>query len=523
MSQDVLFLLVVAISGIYTSRAMLRLGPPTSELPFKTLLATLLSTVIVVAAFVPFPLPASLVLFTLIFAPLYIFGPLALIGLARARRYTLASGLARVLYWVPDGRDAMNRVLAQVALQHGDADRALELLPSVPESKLLRVQAYALQGRWQELLSLDVPDTGDNTFLAMAARANAHLELGNIQLAEFELEAMERRWQQGPQGPLGYRSITLTKARIGAAKGNFDAARANLQEPLPGVPPYIIIGILAQAAENSGRTEPALQLYGQAYALAPKSQRDKFANKLEQFGRPLPQVVEERIGWNVATIALTFAITGAYALQVWIDQQYGPVAFGLSRLLASSGVAAFLHNLPNVPDADAFWRYLSYAFVHGNLVHIGFNAWVLLDVGRLYEARRHWGNLLATFVAGSVMGAYFVTVAQAGETVVLVGASAGVLGVVGALLADAWRSTLPNDRVLTRMLVQWIAIIMLFSLLPGVSLWAHVGGLVGGLLWGFVRQGLPKTRVVDMVAGGSSILLIGYALLMAAQWASRYL
>lgn len=523
MSQDVLFLLVIAISGIYTSRAMLRLGPPTSELPFKTLLATLLSTAVVIASFAPLVLPDSLVVFTLIFAPLYILGPLVLIALARAKRYTPARHLTHILYWAPEGRDAMSRVLAQVALQHGDADRALELLPRAPESELLRVQAYALQERWQELLSLKVPDTGDNTFLAMAARANAHLELGNIELAEFELEIMERRWQHGPQGPLGYRSITLTKARISAAKGNFDATRANLQEPLPGVPPYVIIGILAQAAEHSGRLEPALQLYSQAYALAPESQRGKFAAKLEQYDRPLPQIAEEKTGWNVATLVLAVVIVGAYALQVWLDQQFGPVTFGLARLLASSGVAAFLHNIPNVPEADAPWRYLSYAFVHGNLVHIGFNAWVLFDVGRLYEARRSWGSLLAAFVAGTIMGAYFVTIAQAADTVVLVGASAGVLGIVGALLADAWRSTLPNDRILTRMLVQWIAIIMLFSLLPGVSLWGHVGGLIGGLLWGFVRQGLPKTQTLDMAAGGLSILLIGYALLMAGQWALQYL
>ena len=69
-------------------------------------------------------------------------------------------------------------------------------------------------------------------------------------------------------------------------------------------------------------------------------------------------------------------------------------------------------------------------------MHVGFNLWVLFDIGRMVEVRRGPGYLAAAFVAGTAMGAYLTSVAQAGETLVLVGASGGVLGVAGALLAD---------------------------------------------------------------------------------------
>ncbi len=513
MPQTILFLLVVALSGVYASRWTLRLAPLGSELPLKTVGATALGALVAGAFFAAFALPEALVTVALVLVPLYIFGPLALIALARARRYDGAFALANALYWTPGGREAVRRLLAQVALQRGDAEAALTLLPERAESDLLRAQAYAQQGRWHDLLELTPPETGDNAFLAHAARAQAYTELGETNLAEHELSVMEQRWERQGQGPLGYRAVTLTKARLAAARGDFEGTRMLLQEPLPGVPPYTVLSILAGAAERSGRLEAAAKLYAQAYRVAPEGQRASLAEKLTHYGQPLPTLARER-SWSVATFALMAVIALCYGAQLWLDGRYSGSGGTLT--------GAFLHNLPQIPEANAPWRFLSYGFVHGNLVHIGFNLWVLFDIGRLYEARRDWGNLLAAFVVGTVLGAYFTTIATAGG-VPLVGASGGVLGVAGALLADTLRSPNAQDRLLTRALLQWIVLIALFSLLPGVSLWAHAGGLVGGLLWGFVRQGLPTSKRIDWVAGGLSVALIVYALANAGSWAVRYL
>src|SRR5690606_12027877 len=133
----------------------------------------------------------------------------------------------------------------------------------------------------------------------------------------------------------------------------------------------------------------------------------------------------------------------------------------------SSLIAAYLQGLPGIPAGDAWWRFVTYGFVHGNVVHIGFNLWVLLDLGRLYERRRGWGDLIAAFVAGTVGGALLTSVAQAGQPLILVGASGGILAIAGALLADALLRRSAEDRLLLRSLLQWMALIMLFSVLPG--------------------------------------------------------
>ena len=141
---------------------------------------------------------------------------------------------------------------------------------------------------------------------------------------------------------------------------------------------------------------------------------------------------------------------------------------------------------------------LSYGFVHGNLVHVGFNLWVLFDIGRMVEARRGPGYLAAAFVAGTAMGAYLTSVAQAGETLVLVGASGGVLGVAGALLADVAGGRGQSIARCSVSCSSGCADRLLSVAIPNVSLWGHVGGALGGLLWGFARQGLPADRRIDV-------------------------
>lgn len=511
MSQDVLLLLVVAISGVYAVNWARRLAPLASELPLKTLLATLLAGGVAAAAIGGSRLPDTLTLLAMVIGPLYVFGPLAVVGLARARRYLLAEGLAKGLYWSPVGRSAASRLLTQVALQQGDADAALRFVPD--GDPLMLAQAHALRGDWQAVLEQDVPRDGDNGSLGDAARVEALIALGRIDEAERTVAAMRDRWQAQGQGPIGFRSLTLSEARLAAERGALDTVRESFRQPLAGVPSYLLLGILARAAERAGRFETALDLYAQGYALAPASRREPFESRLLAAGRELPKLRRE-VAPPYGTYALTALLALAFVAQMWLD---GRVGQGFS-----AAMAGFLLNQPNVPESDASWRLLSTAFVHGGLIHIGFNLWVLIDIGRLFETRRGWGNLLAAFVLGAIMGAYITGLAQGGQRLTLVGASGGVLGIAGALLADVLRGRSPSDRTLTRSLLQWMVLIVLFSVaVPNVSLWGHVGGVLGGMLWGFARQGLPFGPRFDLFVGGVSIGLMVYTLLQVGALVAR--
>ncbi len=512
MSQETLLFITLAVFGAYGVRWTQRLAPLGSELPLKTLLATILCALLaaleVSGTFVT-PLLRTV---TLLVGPIYVLAPLLLTALARAHLYGPAVALAKGLYWSKPGRSGIGRLIAQVALQQGDSGTALKLLPE-GEGDTLRLQGYALERRWQDLLALPVPTGGDNAFLAVAARIQALLALGHEAEAEEELSAMEARWQAQGQGPLGYRSVTLSRARLHAFRGELREAQETLQTPLPGVPPYVLLEILAFAAERAHNLEAAGRLYAQAFAYAPPSHQAQLRPQLERYGQEVPAVPGRKTPY--ATYALSASLLLLYGLQLWIGARYGQSAW--------AAAAGFLTLDPDVPGGDGLWRFLSYAFVHGGLLHIGMNVWVLFDIGRLYESRRPWGSLLAAFVLGSLMGSYLTFVAQNGAPPGVIGASGGVLGVGGALFADVLRGRGAQDRLLMRSLLQWIGFIVIFSVaIPGISLLGHIGGLVGGLLWGFMRQGLPKSKAVDLGAGLVSLGLLTYALAASLIWLLTY-
>jgi rhomboid protease GluP len=506
VSQTFLFLLAIGITGVFSSRYALRLAPAQSELPIKTILATVLTIGVSLAGFDVFNVPQLLVWFAVIFCPIYIFGLIAITALARGKRFDAATTLTDILYWTPGARFAIRKIMSQLAIQQGDAEKAVSLLGDKADAGLL-AQVYSISGQWDKVLALEVPE-GEAGFIVLEARMKAYLEQNHPREAEAELAKLRARWEQ-TKSVAGYSHLILSEARIAAEDGRVEVVRDKLKNPPPGVAAYLLYGIVARACEQGGYPDQAKRLYAQAYATAPEGVRERFADKLGQYEVPLPKI--EKRGLPYGTYALLIVIGLAYIGQLWIQNQYGQGA--------SSIVAAFLVNYPEIPESEALWRYLSYAFLHGGWVHIFFNSWSLLSVGSLYEGRRNWGSLLASFVIGSIMGAYFVHIVQGSQQLPpLVGASAGLFAIVGSLLADTLRGRSLQDRYLTRSLLTTLAINSLIPIFfPFVSMWAHIGGLVGGLLWGFLRQGLPKHRNVDLFAGGVSIAFIVFALLQAGE------
>ena len=161
-----------------------------------------------------------------------------------------------------------------------------------------------------------------------------------------------------------------------------------------------------------------------------------------------------------------------------------------------------------------FWSFFSYALLHADWMHLGFNAiWLLAfasPVARRFGSMRFLLFFAATIAAGAL--AYLL--AHAGALAPMIGASAGISGMMGAAARfafepggslDMWNRdrtnadrvpaapllvALRNPRVLTFVGV-WFGLNLLFglgsvSLVTGddqsVAWEAHVGGFLAGLL-----------------------------------------
>ena len=79
-----------------------------------------------------------------------------------------------------------------------------------------------------------------------------------------------------------------------------------------------------------------------------------------------------------------------------------------------------------------WWRLVTAGFLHGGLLHIGMNSWVLFDLGAQVEDVYGASRLIVVYFMATVFGFLLSTFWTAALSV---GASAGIMGLIGAMIA----------------------------------------------------------------------------------------
>lgn len=139
-----------------------------------------------------------------------------------------------------------------------------------------------------------------------------------------------------------------------------------------------------------------------------------------------------------------------------------------------------------------YWRLVTANFLHGSWLHLAGNVVSLFVVGRLIETfygpARTFVLFVLTAIAGTI-ASYLLTAA------VSLGASTGVLGLMGALVWHNWkyREHLPErlNYIYPRLLALVALQFTLDQILPGVDAFGHLGGFAAGVL----LAGLMESRV----------------------------
>lgn len=180
----------------------------------------------------------------------------------------------------------------------------------------------------------------------------------------------------------------------------------------------------------------------------------------------------------------------------------------------------------------AWWRLASAGLLHGSWLHLAVNGWALWIVGSWTE--RVWGpgRQLALFALAS-LGGCLASLAWA-EAPIVVGASAGIFGVAGALVMvrafgakDQQKKVEPvSAKILGGQLVFWLVVGALLPLF-GVELLAqagHLGGLVMGCLVGLAFSRPPEHRLSRglLWAGVVGYFALGVALGVRPSWRANY-
>lgn len=207
-----------------------------------------------------------------------------------------------------------------------------------------------------------------------------------------------------------------------------------------------------------------------------------------------------------------------FALAILLDPQSAGFTMNPLLLFRPSDRALFALGATGTIPIEGYgrlWTLLSAGYLHAGLLHIVFNLAALRQLGLLVGSEYGASRMFAIFTLAGVCG--FLASWAVGVRLT-VGASAGVCGLVGAILYFGKSRGGAYGAALYRQVGTWALILFLFGfLVPGINNWAHGGGLLAGAAAGWVlgyeerRRESASHRALAVVL----LWLTGFVLLIA--------
>ncbi|HUJ38924.1 MAG TPA: rhomboid family intramembrane serine protease [Candidatus Acidoferrales bacterium] len=164
-----------------------------------------------------------------------------------------------------------------------------------------------------------------------------------------------------------------------------------------------------------------------------------------------------------------------------------------------------------------WWRLVVPIFLHANLLHIGLNTWVLVDIGPAVEELYGSARYLFFYVVSGVLGYVFstgwdVVRGVPGESI---GASGAIMGLIGLQLAVSSQRGGPYFQMIRTQLIKWVVIIFAIGFFwGGIDNAAHLGGLVAGYLLGRMAADrepadMVERRRANLLALAALVVVVG--------------
>jgi membrane associated rhomboid family serine protease len=206
----------------------------------------------------------------------------------------------------------------------------------------------------------------------------------------------------------------------------------------------------------------------------------------------------------------------AHALRfaIWMGRQRARGLWALAGIIAVVGAAqlfAIFQGGGHDPIARAGivkaavwqgepWRLATGALLHGNLIHLVLNLVALIVLARYVEFVAHWSAVPLVFLIGALAGSLLSALLDPRTSV---GSSGGIMGLIGAAigLGLSRRASIPQLSVqeLTLSVTNILISGILFSNI--IDNWAHLGGLIAGLLLGWLLARSPGVAPIRLGYG----------------------
>ena len=171
--------------------------------------------------------------------------------------------------------------------------------------------------------------------------------------------------------------------------------------------------------------------------------------------------------------------------------------------------------VPALVAQGAVWRLFSGMFLHAGFIHLALNMLSLYFLGSFAEVTFGRSRFLALYlisgVAGGLAYLYFGSF-----NAPAVGASGAIFGLLGGVFGFSIRRGTFSTRnpVISQLLLLTALNLFLGATIPGVSNTAHIGGLLGGLVFGYLmaptvyaQKKLIATTPILLAFGLEAVLL----------------
>lgn len=243
----------------------------------------------------------------------------------------------------------------------------------------------------------------------------------------------------------------------------------------------------------------------------PQQEYNKITQKLAELQRQRAQSPQTKSPLTPpkATMILMGICLVIYLLSVvfsWMFRELG----GSGEVSVSVAILLGGYYKAFVVGAHEYWRWLTSAFVHVDLWHLLMNMMALYNMGMLCEKLMGVRNYLIILFGSILFGSAFVFLGSG--NVVAMGISGGLYGLLAAFLVYGIQTRILFQPQLRTQFLLILLINLMISLMPGVSLAAHFGGFVGGLLISVVltrNDSWAQLRKNTMVALCVAVVFLG--------------
>ncbi len=142
------------------------------------------------------------------------------------------------------------------------------------------------------------------------------------------------------------------------------------------------------------------------------------------------------------------------------------------------------------------WRLVTAMFVHFGILHLLMNLYALYDLGSTLERIIGKARFILAYLATGIFGGLVSQIWHLGTYSVEAGASGGVFGIIGVLIALLTTKLFPEEvrSPYLKRILGMVVVNLVYGMQTTVNMAAHMGGLVSGFILGY---GLYLTMVQE--------------------------